>query len=106
MRLLNLQKQEKLRLGWMYFYSLGGSDDKSVVVLLGSEGGEKKNEATWKMSESREKEQGQSVPRFSVPLIHIHGSLAASGRVADVTNLIKAPARICEGPNTMPRSCD
>lgn len=85
---------EKLKQCCMCDYSVGGSDDKSVVgVSLGSEGREKRNQATWKMSTSGEEEQGRSPSRFNVVLIHIHGSLAACERMAEVTNLIKAPAQ-------------
>lgn len=46
------------------------------------------------MSISGEEEQGQSLSRFNVTLIYIHRSLAASERMADVTNLIKAPCAL------------
>lgn len=53
----------------------------------------KRNQATWKMSVSGEEEQGQSLSRFNVVLIHIHRILAHCKRMAEVTNLIKASAR-------------
>lgn len=85
---------EKLKQCCMSDYSVGGSDDKSVVVVsLGSEGREKRNQASWKMSISGEEEQGQSLSRFNAVLIHIHRSLALCERMAEVTNLIKASAR-------------
>lgn len=54
----------------------------------------KRNPATWKMSISGEEEQGQSLSRFNAVLIHIHSSLALCERMAKVTNLIKASARL------------